>query len=106
MQTGEGTIRWTPERVRRLRGSRTQEQLGKLLGVPKNTVWRWESGYAKPDPRRSALLSGLAARLGFQQDWKVAGSATLLGDLEEGSRHIATHLKPMLRRSADQLKST
>jgi hypothetical protein len=57
--------------------------------VPKNTVWRWEAGYAHPDARRSAKLSRLAKAERFQPEWKLAGSALLLADLEEGSRMIA-----------------
>jgi hypothetical protein len=68
--------------------------------VPKNTVWRWEAGYAKPDGERSKRLSRLAEKEGFLRDWKLAGSADLLGDIEEGSKHLARHLKPLLGRSA------
>jgi hypothetical protein len=60
--------------------------------VPKNTVWRWEAGYARPDTRRSEKLSRLAKAERFQAEWKLAGSAALLGDLEEGSRMIARML--------------
>jgi transcriptional regulator with XRE-family HTH domain len=94
---------WTSERVKRLRGRRTLEQFGRLLRVPKNTVWRWEAGYASPDNERSRRLSRLAKKERFLQDWKLAGSATLLGDLEEGSAHLAKHLKPLLSRSVDLL---
>ena len=101
--TAQVTIEWTPERVRRLRGQRTQEKFGKLLGVPKNTVWRWEAGYTTPDVRRSRVLSELAKRERFAPNWQLAGSATLIGDLEEGSRHIRKHLKPLFRRSAGMM---
>jgi transcriptional regulator with XRE-family HTH domain len=84
---------WTAERVRKLRGQRTQQELGLLIRVPKNTVWRWESGYSTPDAERARRLSLLARKEGFLQDWKLEGSAKLLGDLEEGSRHLAKHLK-------------
>ena len=83
------TENWTAEKVKRLRGQRTQAQFGQLLGVPKNTVWRWEAGHARPDAKRSQRLSMLAKAEQFQPEWKLAGSATLLGDLEEGSRLIA-----------------
>ena len=80
---------WTPEKIKRLRGRRTQAEFGRLVGVPKNTVWRWEAGRARPDARRSQRLSHLVQTERFQTDWKLAGSATLVGDLEEGSRLIA-----------------
>src|SRR5881409_4402854 len=84
-------VQWTAERVKKLRAKRTQEEFGKLIRVPKNTVWRWEAGYAKPDAERAERLSRLAKKEKFLQDWKLQGSAELLGDLEEGSkilRHI------------------
>ena len=80
---------WTPEKIKRLRGRRTQAEFGRVIGVPKNTVWRWEAGRAHPDARRSQRLSRLVKAERFQPDWKLAGSATLEGDLEEGSRLIA-----------------
>lgn len=87
------TVVWTAERVKRLRGKRTQEQFGKLVGVPKNTVWRWEAGYSRPDLKRSQRLARLAKTEGFHQGWKLEGSGVLLGDLEEGSREIARLFK-------------
>jgi len=54
--------------------------------VPKNTVGRWKAGYAKPDAERAERLSRLAKKEKFLQDWKLEGSAELLGDLEEGSK--------------------
>jgi|SRR6266566_6418329 len=84
---------WTAERVKRLRGKRTQEQFGKLVGVPKNTVWRWEAGYSRPDAKRSRRLARLAKMESFKRGWKLEGSAALLGDLEEGSREIAKLFK-------------
>lgn len=97
------SAQWTPSRVKHLRGQRTLEEFGQLLSVPKNTVWRWEAGYARPDPVRQKRLSRLATKEGFLQDWKLAGSAVLLGDLEEGSKHLAKHLKPALALSAEIL---
>ena len=99
MQTDTVSIaRWTAERVRKLRGQRTQQEFGALIRVPKNTVWRWEAGYSTPDAERGRRLSRIAQKERFLHDWKLAGSATLLGDLEEGSRHLARQLKPSLGR--------
>ncbi len=97
------STQWTPSRVKHLRGQRTLEEFGQLLSVPKNTVWRWEAGYARPDSERAKRLSRLATKEKFLQDWNIAGSAVLLGDLEEGSKHLAKHLKPGLARSAEML---
>ena len=84
---------WTPEKIRKLRGKRTQEAFGKVIRIPKNTIWRWESGLSRPDRTRARRLSTLAAKEGFLQDWELAGSAVLLGDLEEGSKHLSRHFK-------------
>jgi len=85
-KTAEAEIQWTPSLIRRLRGKRTQSELGDLLGVPKNTVWRWEAGRATPDRDHAKSLSRLATQQGFLKDWKVVGSMKLLGSLEDGSR--------------------
>jgi len=95
----EVTENWTAEKVRKLRGRRTQAEFGRLLGVPKNTVWRWEAGHSRPDRQRSQRLSRLAKAERFQPEWRLKGSATLLGDLEEASRIIARMFgfKPLRR---------
>ena len=36
---------WPASLIKQLRGKRTQAEFGRLLGVPKNTVWRWEAGH-------------------------------------------------------------
>jgi transcriptional regulator with XRE-family HTH domain len=95
---------WTPEKIRRLRGRRTQEDFGKMLRVPKNTVWRWEAGYARPDAERSRRLERVAKKERVVEGWKVSGSAILLGDLEEGSRHLVSHFKISPRRITATLK--
>ena len=101
MKNSTMTEHWTAEKVKRLRGQRTQAQFGKLIGVPKNTVWRWEAGYARPDAKRSQRLSRLAKNERYQRDWELAGSAVLLDDLEEGSRLLAKMFgfKPLRRTS-------
>src|SRR5580700_2049957 len=94
-------IKWTAERVRTLRGRRTLEEFGSLLRVPKNTVWRWEAGYVQPASESARRLSRLAKKEKFLLDWKLTGSATLLGDLEEGSKHLARHLQFLPGRVGD-----
>jgi len=95
------SAQWTSERVRTLRGRRTLEEFGSLLRVPKNTVWRWESGYVHPAPDSARRLSRLAKKEKFLVDWTLKGSATLLGDLEEGSKHLAHHLQFLPGRATD-----
>jgi transcriptional regulator with XRE-family HTH domain len=84
---------WTPEKIKRLRGRRTQAELGKIIRVPKNTIWRWEAGYARPDAERSRRLDRIAKKERHVEDWKLEGSAKLLGDLEAASRHLGRHFK-------------
>ena len=98
-----GTTQWTSERVKRLRGKRTQAEFGKLIQVPKNTIWRWEAGYVKPDPERAARLSRLARKERFLQNWKLAGSAELLGDLEEGSKILREQFEIAWQRDLEEL---
>ena len=95
---------WTPEKIRRLRGRRTQAELGKVIRVQKNTVWRWEAGYAKPNADRSRRLNRVASKERLVEPWNLAGSAVLLGDLEEGSHHLARHFKISPRRIAANLE--
>ena len=94
---------WTPHLIKRLRGKRTQAEFGTLLGAPKNTVWRWEAGQARPDARYAARLSELARREHFLTDWQLAGSMTLLGDLESAKADIARLFHTSLERTSCQL---
>ena len=95
---------WTPTLIRLLRGKRSQAAFGSLIGVPKNTVWRWESGYVRPDSENANKLSALARREDFLKDWQLAGSMTLTGDLESTSSQIGEAFKTSLVRATKQLK--
>ncbi len=99
----EKKIRWTPRLIKRLRGKRTLAEFGDLLGAPKNTVWRWESGKSQPDQSYTERLSELAEREHFLGEWNLAGSMTLLGDLESAKAEIASMFRQSLERSASQL---
>ena len=96
-------ITWTAILIKQLRGKRTQTEFGELLGVPKNTVWRWETGQAAPDRQHARRLSTLAEREHFLKNWKLVGSGRILGDIEEGSRGINSQLTKSINRSARQL---
>jgi transcriptional regulator with XRE-family HTH domain len=87
-----------------LRGKRSQAAFGGLIGVPKNTIWRWETGSVRPDPENANKLAALARREGFLQDWQLAGSMVLIGELEPASNQIGEALKQSLARAAKQLK--
>jgi transcriptional regulator with XRE-family HTH domain len=104
-KTAEAEIRWTPSLIKRLRGKRSQSELGELLGVPKNTVWRWEAGRTAPDREHAKALSRLAARQGFLKDWKVVGSLELLDSLEDGSKKISAKAMKSLLRSVNELSA-
>ena len=99
----EAGAQWTPHLIKRLRGKRTQAEFGVLLGAPKNTVWRWESGQAHPDARYAARLSELAEREHFLTNWQLVGSMTLLGDLESAKADIAKLFRMSLERTSYQL---
>lgn len=103
MRVAQKEIVWSSALIKRLRGKRTQEEFGELLGVPKNTVWRWEAGNAKPAPDSTRRLSALAGKERFLKDWKLAGSGEIIGDLEEGSRIIRQMAMDGLLRSAKLL---
>src|SRR5438309_7972998 len=82
----KGSVKtWTAILIKRLRGKRTQEEFARLLGAPKNTVWRWEAGYTVPTRSYSKKLSALAERERFLTDWQAVGSITWVGDLEAGT---------------------
>ena len=81
--------KWSPSLIKLLRGKRTQDAFAQIIGAPKNTVWRWEAGYASPAAAYIKKLSDLAARERFLWEWEAVGSVTWVGDLEEGSKAIA-----------------
>jgi transcriptional regulator with XRE-family HTH domain len=81
--------KWSPALIKLLRGKRTQEEFARLIGAPKNTVWRWEAGYAHPTAAYIKKLSGVAAKEGFLADWQPVGSITWVGDLDEAAKEIA-----------------
>jgi hypothetical protein len=91
-------MRWTPSLVKQFRGKRSLAEFGVRLGAPKNTVWHWEAGQSHPDATYADRLSELAERERFLEDWKLAGSMTLHGDLESARAEISR----IFRESAEQ----
>lgn len=102
--TAKKEFSWTPPLIKRLRGKRTLEELGRLIQVPKNTVWRWEAGYVKPDTEHAGRLSQLAEREHFLEDWELAGSAVIVGDLESANKRLRGMLNKSLARSVRTLR--
>lgn len=87
------TIRWSPPDLKDLRGKRTLEEFGGILGVAKNTVWRWEAGRVRPSEDQMKKLNELAAKQGYWDQWQLKGSARLAGDLDEASAELAKQWK-------------
>jgi DNA-binding XRE family transcriptional regulator len=92
-------IFWSPALIKKLRGKRTQQDFGSLLGVPKNTVWRWEVGQVRPTGGNAKRLSELADQEHFLRDWKLRGSIEVLGDLEKASTELKKIVEAPLARS-------
>ena len=65
------TIRWATLDLKGLRGKRTLEEFGAVLGVAKNTVWRWEAGRVKPDVAQMKKLNELAEKQGYWDQWQL-----------------------------------
>ena len=91
---------WPASLIKELRGKRTQADFGRLLEVPKNTVWRWESAKVVPNQEHQERLSQLADQEHFESEWTLAGSMIILGDIEEASKEISREIQEGLKRSA------
>jgi hypothetical protein len=74
-----------------------------LLGAPKNTIWRWEAGKARPVFSYAGRLCEIAEREPFLDDWTLAGSVTLLSDLETARQEIARLFRESIYRTSRQL---
>ena len=91
---------WPASLVKELRGKRTQAEFGRLLGVPKNTVWRWEASQVAPNREHQECLSKIAEQEHFESEWTLVGSIIILGDIEEASKEISRDIQEGLERSA------
>ena len=94
---------WDPTLVKMLRGKRAKSELARLLGVTQTTVRRWEAGHTKPSAKHAHRLDRLANRERFLEDWKLAGSMILVGNLEDASRQIRRMFMRSLLRTARAL---
>ena len=98
-------LSWPPSLIKQLRGKRTQAQFGRLLRVPKNTVWRWEAGQISPNTEHAEQLSIFAEKERFLADWNPVGSIIILGDIEEGSRQISEEIQEAIERSIQEFEA-
>ena len=96
---------WPASLIKQLRGKRTQAEFGRLLGVPKNTIWRWEAGQIRPNSEHAEQLSTLAEKEQFLADWDPVGSIIILGDIEEGSREISKDFQEAIERSIREFEA-
>jgi transcriptional regulator with XRE-family HTH domain len=97
-------VRWAPTDLKGLRGKRSLQEFGDVLGVTKNTVWRWEAGRVTPDVAQMKKLNELAAKQGYWDQWQLKGSATLVGNLEEASAKLKQEWKEADARSLAEFK--
>lgn len=58
------------ERLKLVRGTLTQAEFAAQMGVPTNTIGRYERGEFKPD---SSFLQKLGSKFGVSLDWLVFG---------------------------------
>ena len=98
------SLRWAPVSLKTLRGKRTLEEFGAVLGVAKNTVWRWEAGRVKPDVAQMKKLYELAQKQGYWDQWQLKGSAILAGDLDEASAELKKQWQEADARSLAEFK--
>lgn len=101
----EATTHWTPLLIKRLRGKRTQQQFGKLVGVALNTVWRWEEGRVEPASEHHRRLSEIAEAERFLKDWKLSGSGILAGDLDSALTRLRSESEQFLKERKQKFRT-
>ncbi len=63
------------QRIRSLRGMKTQDDFAQELGIHKNTLGRWERGQAEPDV---STAQHICATFGVSPYWLLAGQGPML----------------------------
>lgn len=86
MEKKERVLEGLGARLRRARGKRTLEEVGKDLGVNKNSVNRYENEKQLPD---ADYLARFAEYTGFDVGWLITGSGSPLGEREDWLYQIA-----------------
>lgn len=86
-----------PERLKRLRGARSQPQASRDWGIPLGTLRRYESGENAPDAERIALI---CEREGISADWLLFGR----GEPRRSSAQAEARESPGVYRATDALQ--
>lgn len=82
--TAEETSPGLPNRIKFLRGGRTQEEFGEILGVSKATISKYESGFAIPS---SDILRKIASIGNKGIDWLLRGDRPLASQPSDHSQN-------------------
>jgi transcriptional regulator with XRE-family HTH domain len=82
--TAEETFPGLPNRIKFLRGGRTQEEFGEILGISKATISKYESGIAIPS---SDILRKIASIGNKGIDWLLRGDRPSEPHLSEHFRY-------------------
>jgi transcriptional regulator with XRE-family HTH domain len=82
--TVEETFPGLPNRIKLLRGGRTQKEFGEILGVSKATISKYESGIAIPS---SDILRKIASIGNKGIEWLLRGEQPSIPELPEHSQY-------------------
>lgn len=74
------------ERIREVRGEKTQQEVAQLLSIDKNKWWRWESGLCEPD---LATLVSISLVFNVSIDWLLGLDLETDGEPRSESRQDA-----------------
>lgn len=69
-------------RLKKLRGSMSQEEIALSLGIHRNTWARWESGKGEPD---LTVLSKIAQKMRISLEWLIMGTGQMYQDASRSS---------------------
>ena len=72
----------TRARLKKLRGSMSQEEIALSLGIHRNTWARWESGKGEPD---LTVLGKIAQKMRISLEWLIMGTGQMHQDVSRPS---------------------
>ena len=93
----------TRARLKKLRGSMSQEEIAVSLGIHRNTWARWESGKGEPD---LTVLGKIAQKMRISLEWLIMGTGQMYQDVPHSSlcENVGTETSDC-RRNGDDLHS-